>query len=82
MGLVQALVRIQQNARLSDAAFAETLGVPRTTWNGYKVGSPVSLNFVQKALAAYPQVRSEAERLFLAQPSKKSYKSGRNRKAS
>lgn len=81
MELIQALVRIQQNARMSDRAFAASLGVPRSTWNGYKLGYPISLTFVQKALAAYPQIKPAAERLFFALLSDKSSKgrSGRPR---
>jgi hypothetical protein len=72
MELVAALVRIQQNARMSDRAFAASLGVPRSTWNGYKLGYPISLGFVQKAVAAYPQVKPTAERIIFALISDKS----------
>jgi hypothetical protein len=71
MGLVNALVRIQQNAGMTDEAFAETLGIPRSTWNGYKRGSPISLPFVQIAVDKYPQVKEHAERLLFGLESQK-----------
>jgi hypothetical protein len=74
MELVAALVRIQQNARMSDRAFAASLGVPRSTWNGYKLGYPISLGFVQKAVAVYPQVKPAAEKIVFALISDKSSK--------
>jgi hypothetical protein len=63
MEMVAALVRIQQNARLTDTAFAASLSVPRSTWQHYKAGKPISLTFVQRAVASYPQIRPQVERL-------------------
>lgn len=63
MDVIAVLVRIQQNTRLNDTAFAATLGIPRQSWQYYKAGGPLSLKFLQRAFAVYPQIRPQVERL-------------------
>lgn len=58
--MIQRIQRVQQIKKLSPSAFADKLGVPRSTISHVLSGrNNPSLEFIQKILDSYPDIRTE-----------------------
>jgi DNA-binding XRE family transcriptional regulator len=67
MMIIDKLMKLQKLERLSDAKFAQKIGIHRTSWIRIKTGkTKMTVNFLQLVLVVYPGLKKDVN-IFLLQ---------------
>jgi transcriptional regulator with XRE-family HTH domain len=66
-----ACERIRALSRMTQASFADSLGVKRSTYQYYRDGGTFPVAFVQKVASRYPEMRPYIEALFFGHEANK-----------